>query len=200
MTDHLISPAARDLPSPWHLTTTRPDFPVSATPTADEAIEVLDHVLLAREQIPESDAASLPRDIVEYWAFTAEWLSEAMPTLADVTTSALVTVVRGQWPDATAEFAQAMGNFWLRSLLQQRLLDALNVIHRGDELTDAQVGKLLEVTRRRLHTANPTDARALLSIVGAAAGARGTGLLREVRDDPRFPESVRAVAGASVHR
>src|ERR1700731_2894355 len=75
-----------DVPKPWRLThsglrrSAAGEIPCDAA-SVDTALGLLDRTLAILSVTPEPP---LPESLLTYWDFTASWLAEAMPDLADI--------------------------------------------------------------------------------------------------------------------
>jgi hypothetical protein len=191
MSGPLVPAAARDLGS----TASLPDRP---TGDADALVDLLDRILSALADAPAVDERQLPEDLTVGWAFTADWLSEAMPTFAAVTPEAVARRLGEQGTEPSAALVDAVGRFWIRWLLTARLWRTLSAL--DDRAPIAAPQRLLDLARRWVPRIDPVMAGGLVDTVAAAAGARAVPLLERFASASELPEGVRGKARAELHR
>ena len=139
---------------------------------AEGLVTLLDRILAALEAVPPPDEREIPRDFLVGWVFTAEWLSEVMPSFCAITREVLARRLGEQVDDPPPALVEAMGRYWIRWLLDSllwRVLSALDDLAGRGEL-GGQAARLLEVAGRRIPAARPVAGREVLRTVTASMG------------------------------
>jgi hypothetical protein len=194
VTGYLVPQLIREPGAPWSSTT---PFADGALPGDAEAlVTLLDRILAALEAVPQADEREIPRDFLAGWVFTAEWLSEAMPSFGAITREALARRLGEQIDDPPPALVEAMGRYWVRWLLDSllwRVLSALDDLAGRGEL-GGQAARLLEVAGRRIPAARPVAGREVLRTVTASVGQPSVPLLERLAAMPALPPEVREQA------
>jgi hypothetical protein len=195
VTEYLVPQVVREAGSPWSSTKVFADGG-GLSSDAPALVTLLDRVLAALEEVPQADEREIPEGFLDSWSFTAEWLSETMPSLSTITREALEGRLREQIDDPPPGLVEAIGQYWVRWLLEWllwRVLSALDNQVRQHEL-DRHATRLLEVAERRVPAAQPVVGKEILRTVAAVIGKAAIPLLERLASTASLRPEVREQA------
>lgn len=163
MTD-LVPLSLAALPEPWTLTarSARQQAAGASEDSAARAVAALSALLAALPDVPEPTEADLPEEFADYFPFTADWLAERMPTLAEISSDTIAAMLaeRTAVPvaDVPAAPVVALGRLWVRTLVVELIQECLAL------LTDTPPGRAADA---RLASALSPSVRAALAELAA---------------------------------
>jgi hypothetical protein len=183
-----------DAPLPWRLTHSDRRRKAAATVKCDATVlatvsHLLDRCLEVLSRTPEPAVAE---PWIEYWGFTADWLAEAMPELADIqveTVTALL-VQKGPGQEASAQELAMYFSWWVLLDLSRSLLAWLRDTCRS--IVDPR--RFMELAARRWRGIDPWLAEELFRAAVEIAGRMALPLLESVERDPTVLDRIREAA------
>lgn len=153
---------------------------------------VLERVLAGLETTPEPDPADVPADLMIGWSFTAQWLAEAMPALADITPEAVRARV-SELPNTPSEAAEGIGRFWVAWLMERLLYQVLDAV-RSPDLDAVAADRLMSIVESRVGAVRPLIAKQVLCAVATGLGAAAGPLLDRLAAAENLDPAVREEA------
>jgi hypothetical protein len=185
-----------DAPRPWRLTHPRLRREAIAklrhdAHNLDAVLSLLDRSLEVLSAFPEPP---LPESLLTYWEFSAAWLAEVMPEMADVSDRAVASLLEQKdlgAPVSAAELTQYFSWWVLADLARSMLKWLRDVPLPCRSMIDSN--RFVKLAERRWRGLEPWLASELFrTAVEVAADARP--LLEAVGNDPSVPETVRSAA------
>jgi hypothetical protein len=186
-----------DAPRPWRLTHPRLRREAIAklrcdAHNLDAILSLLDRSLEVLNASPEP---SLPEPLLTYWEFTAEWLAEAMPEIADLSDGAVASLLEQKdlgAPVSAAELTQYF-SWWVLADLARSMLKWLRDAPLPSRSMIDSI-RFVKLAERRWRGLEPWLASELFRTAAEVAAAGARPLLEAVGNDPSVPERVRAAA------
>ena len=195
MTATVPPPELRTLAEPWNLTSARARASAVArlrsassadpTSTLESTLAALDAALEVAPGLP-SEGPDLPEELTDYFDFTAAWLAEAMPILADISIAGVDAQLRTR-PDIPSgpRSAESLAWIWVGYLVHGIIREALALLRDtpAGRSSDARIASTLPasvrdglaavVTRELPRQPAATSSRLLSALVGLGGPADG---------------------------
>jgi hypothetical protein len=186
-----------DVPKPWRLThsglrrSAVGEIPCDAA-SVDTVLGLLDRTLAILSVTPEPP---LPESLLTYWDFTASWLAEAMPDLADIGERPVASLLEKRdlgVPVSAAALAQYF-SWWVLVDLGRSLLVWLRDAPPSCR-SAIDSGRFVQLAEHRWRGLDPWLAGELFRTAVEISGRAALPLLDAAEHDPSAPEPVREAA------
>jgi hypothetical protein len=186
------------LPEPWCLThgsqRRRQAAQLPSDPhTIAGVLAVLERCLQALGDVSAPTDDCVPESLLPYWAFTAEWLAEEMPTLDSVSTETTARLLETRQLDAPGT-AEALARYFAYWAAEDVVDSILAWLRSAGELSPAHRHRLVELTSRFWISVPVALAAALFRTAADVAGAEAQPVLDAVAGDPAASQAVKNAA------
>jgi hypothetical protein len=193
----LLTRSFADAPQPWRLTHSRVRREASAnlrcdTLNLETILSLLDRSF---EVLSASPEPSLPEPLMTYWEFTAAWLADAMPEMADLNEGTVASLLQQTdlgAPVSAAELTQYFSWWVVADLAHSMMLWLRDAPVPCRSMVDSI--RFVNVAERRWRGLDPWLAGELFRTAVEVVGEGARPLLGAVEGDPAALEMVRVAA------